>query len=154
NEGPASPGASFARDTDRVPDASRVSPMPVKPGTRAGHDISITVNIDTGGPVLGSVTSALHDVVTTKAGAHATIKLKNDADIPNRDFVLKWRQESREVEPAVFTTSVPQGEFLAVQLTPPPAVNDDEVTALAVPREITFVLDVSGSMKGRPIEKA
>lgn len=148
------PGAAFAPDTDRVPDASKVTPMPAKPGTRAGHDISITVNIDTGGPVLGAVSSPLHEIVTTKAGSRATVKLKGDADIPNRDFVLKWRQESRDVEPAVFTSSGDRGNFFAVQLVPPPAMNDDEIAAIAVPREMVFVLDVSGSMSGRPIEKA
>ncbi len=148
------PGAPSSPDTDRVPDASKITPMPVMPGTRAGHDISITVNIDTGGPALGMVTSELHEVVTSKAGGRATVTLKNNADIPNRDFVLKWRQESREVEPAVFTCAAPQGNFFAVQMTPPPAITDDEVAAIAVPREMVFVLDISGSMKGRPIEKA
>lgn len=46
---PASgPGAAFAPNTDQVPDAARITPMPVRPGTRSGQDISISVKIDTG----------------------------------------------------------------------------------------------------------
>lgn len=148
------PGAPFAADTDRVPDASRVSPMPAKPGTRPGSEISITVNIDTGGPALGAITSRLHEVNTNALASRATVTLSRGADIPNRDFVLTWRQETRQVEPSVFTYTGPQGNFFCVQLLPPPVRSDDEADSVAVPREMTFVLDTSGSMKGRPIETA
>ncbi|HVP73041.1 MAG TPA: VIT domain-containing protein, partial [Phycisphaerales bacterium] len=44
----AGDAAAFAADTNQVPDASRITPMPVRPPTRAGHDISLSVHIDTG----------------------------------------------------------------------------------------------------------
>ena len=48
------PGGGFSPDTDQVPDASKITPMPVKPPTRAGHDISINVVLDTGGVAITS----------------------------------------------------------------------------------------------------
>ena len=44
-------GTGFAPDTGQVPDASRITPMPGPPGTRAGHDIDIAVAIDAGVPI-------------------------------------------------------------------------------------------------------
>src|SRR5215471_11403948 len=44
-------GNGFSPDTDRVPDASRITPKPPPPGMRAGHDISIDVLLDAGVPI-------------------------------------------------------------------------------------------------------
>src|SRR3954470_25078033 len=41
-------GEGFAPDTDKVPDASKITPRVTPQGTRAGHDISLAVNIDAG----------------------------------------------------------------------------------------------------------
>ena len=38
-------------DTDRVPDAARISPPVLKPGVRNGHDISLSVQLDAGVPI-------------------------------------------------------------------------------------------------------
>ncbi|HEY9861701.1 MAG TPA: VIT domain-containing protein [Candidatus Obscuribacterales bacterium] len=38
-------------DTDVVPDASRITPPVLKPGTRSGHNIGVAVEIDAGVPV-------------------------------------------------------------------------------------------------------
>ncbi len=40
---PASQGNGFAPDTNRVPDASRITPNSPPPGMRSGHDISLEV---------------------------------------------------------------------------------------------------------------
>src|SRR6266513_1483053 len=39
-------GDGFAPDTDRVPDASKITPQPVPEGMRVGHDISIDLSLD------------------------------------------------------------------------------------------------------------
>lgn len=159
-------GTGFASNTTQVPDASRITPMPVNPGptdaaglpaTRAGHDISITVNIDTGGPGLVDLKSKLHEVSITYPRVRtdgtpsaATLRLRDEVDIPNRDFVLSWRQTADTITEQVFTHAGPLGNFITVIVNPPQRVTD----AQAVPRELVFVLDTSGSMSGRPIEKA
>ena len=38
-------------DTNRVPDASRISPPVMKPGVRNGHDVSLSVKLDAGVPI-------------------------------------------------------------------------------------------------------
>jgi hypothetical protein len=162
--------------------------MPVRPPLRAGHDVSLTVNIDTGdgGPGIIDVQSDLHEIAGWNGGAHqagdvprkATIALKNQREIPNRDFVLRWRCESDAIQEAVFTHADPKwidrvevpaltdiieqgaapgmtalssgGGFFTIVIAPPARVDDVDV----LPRELIFVLDTSGSMSGQPIEKA
>lgn len=53
-------GAGFAPDTDRVPDASRITPQPPPAGMRAGHDISLEVSLDAGMPI-DSLNSKSHE---------------------------------------------------------------------------------------------
>ncbi|MBN1345225.1 MAG: VWA domain-containing protein [Phycisphaerae bacterium] len=154
----ASPdGTGFARDTNQVPDASRITPMPTKPPTRAGHDISITVNIDTGGPGIDDLQSDLHEIDVTQQRVRAdglprqvTLELASRREIPNRDFILSWRQVADTVTESVFTHAGEHGSFFTLILQPPGRVDD----AQAVPRELVFVLDTSGSMSGFPIDKA
>lgn len=158
---PASPippsGEPFARPTSQVPDADRITPTPTRPPFRSGHDISITVDIDTGGAGLLELTSPLHSTTRQDAArrpdglANRTrVTLSNDTEIPNRDFVLSWKQTRDTISDGVFTTSTRQGDYFAIILNPPERIADEQ----AVPRELVFVLDTSGSMNGTPIEKS
>jgi hypothetical protein len=150
-------GTGFAPDTGQVPDASRITPEPVKPGNRAGHDISIRVTIDTGGPGIVDLASALHEIVEDEREQRddgrprrVSLRMKQDKEIPNRDFVLSWRQTADAINEATFTHTGKHGNFFSLILQPPERVADAE----AVARELVFVLDTSGSMSGFPIDKA
>jgi hypothetical protein len=149
-------GGGFARDTNEVPDASRITPMPVRPPTRAGHDISVSVTIDTGGPALTWVDAPLHEIAGVQdlggdiARDRLTVELAGGREIPNRDFVLRWRQADERIETARFAHTGPDGNFFTLMLQPPARVVPEHVP----PRELIFVLDTSGSMSGFPIEKA
>jgi hypothetical protein len=154
-------GAGFAGDTNQVPDASRITPMPVKPSDRAGHDISVTVTIDSGGPAIRDIVSELHAVTRTRGSdSMETVTLDDKKTIPNRDFILHWKTADTAIEPAFFTHVVQssnanadasvQGGYFALMLEPPARVVPAEIR----PRELIFVLDVSGSMNGFPVEKS
>jgi Mg-chelatase subunit ChlD len=150
-------GTGYSPDTDRVPDASRITPMPVRPGTRSGHDLSIRVTIETGGPAITKLSSALHAIRILEETKRedgrlerVSLELARAREIPNRDFVLSWRIAADAIEEAAFTHPGDEGNFVTIVLAPP-----DRVAARdAVPREIVFVLDTSGSMSGLPIEKS
>ncbi|MCC5830207.1 MAG: VWA domain-containing protein [Phycisphaeraceae bacterium] len=145
------PGHPFAINTDQVPDADRITPMPVKPDQRAGHDISITVHIDTGGPGISSIGSNSHELVGGLADGlpqRVTVRLKNEKEIPNRDFVLKWRLSSDDITEALLMHTGDYGKFeggfFTLILEPPARVREADIR----PRELIFVLDNSGSMLG------
>ena len=141
-------------DTDQVRDASKITPPVAPPGTRAGHDISIDLAIDAGVPIR-NVTSTLHDVDVMHTGAStATVKLRNEAEIPNKDFILKYEVAGTKIEDAVLSQSAPAGSklgpggYFTFILQPPARVAAEDVT----PKELVFVLDTSGSMWGYPLE--
>ena len=143
-------GNGFAPDTDRVPDASRVTPQPVPEGMRAGHDVSIDVTLDAGVPI-DALNSKTHDVTVERPDSRrAIVRLKDQATIPNKDFILRYDVAGKKIEDALLTHSSDNGGFFTLILQPPDRVTAEDVT----PKELVFVLDTSGSMTGFPIEKA
>ena len=143
-------GNGWAYDTNQVPDASKITPVVAKPGTRAGHDISLAVSIDTGVP-LQSLNSKSHEVFTERPAANrALVRLKDQATIPNKDFVLKYDVSGGKIEDAILMHRAERGGFFTLILQPPDKTNVEDIT----PKELVFVLDTSGSMSGFPIEKA
>ena len=131
--------------------------------TRAGHDISVNVTINTGGPAIVSYESELHDVMESTPPGWANrrdrlaLTLRSKHEIPNRDFILSWRHEDDAITDAHFdhhsgekTYGQYSGGFFTLMLQPPGRVDETDVRE----RELIFVLDCSGSMKNFPIEKA
>jgi Ca-activated chloride channel homolog len=144
----------WAPDTDKVPDASRITPnVAAVPGTRAGHDISLELAIDAGVPIQ-ELRSPSHQIdVERTAMGFAKVKLQNEGEIPNKDFVLKYSVAGEQISDAVLSHWVPQGSaddgYFTLILQPPTRVPESDIT----PKELVFVLDTSGSMSGFPIEK-
>jgi Ca-activated chloride channel homolog len=143
-------GGGWAPDSSEVPDASRITPPVTPPGTRAGHDISVEVEIDAGLPIQ-QLTSKSHEVfVDRPAPGKALVRLKSESVIPNKDLVLRYEVAGKKIEDAFLTHYSGKGGFFAMILQPPERVTVEDVT----PKELVFVLDTSGSMSGFPIEKA
>jgi Ca-activated chloride channel family protein len=148
---PMSAGAgSVSPGTTQVPDASKITPPLTPKGTRAGHDISVEVQLDAGVPI-DKLSSNSHEIdVARPNGWSAEVRLKNKDEIPNKDFVLKYTVAGGRIEDAVLTHRTDKGGFFTLILQPPDRVTVEDVT----PKEIIFVLDTSGSMEGFPLEKA
>lgn len=143
-------GNGFAPDTDRVPDASRITPSSPPPAMRSGHDISLDVTLDAG-LILDDVNSKTHDVEIQRTDAHsARLHLREGSTIPNEDFVFRYDVAGRTIQDALLTHRSDKGGYFTLILQPPDRVTAEDVT----PKELVFVLDTSGSMDGYPILKA
>ncbi len=135
---------------DGVDDASRISPASAPDGVRAGHDISLEIDVDAGVPIVG-VNSDSHETEVEQINAQrAVVRLKDRATIPNKDFLLTYRVAGNAINDAVLTHRSERGGFFTLILQPPQRVAAEDV----MPKELVFVLDTSGSMGGFPIEKA
>jgi Ca-activated chloride channel family protein len=144
-------------DTDRVPDASKISPPVLKPGVRNGHEISLAVKLDAGVPIQNLGTTS-HDASIDRQGdRQATIKLSPADSIPNKDFVLRYGVVGKKPEMAVLghtgnysgdSKQLGSGYFM-LMIQP----QEDERLTKSPPREIVFLVDVSGSMSGEPTNK-
>ena len=143
-------GNGFAPDTDRVPDASRITPTAVSPSVRSGHDISLEVVLDAG-LIIDDIDSKTHPIEIQRPDIHsARLRLKESATIPNKDFVLRYDVAGKAIQDALLTHRSEKGGFFTLILQPPERITAEDVT----PKELVFVLDTSGSMGGFPIEKA
>ena len=147
---PGGQPVGFDPHSNRVPDASRISPKPAAAGTRSGHDISLEVTLDAG-LIVDSLDSKTHQVdVERPSPTRVRLKLKEGATIPNKDFILRYDVSGRAIQDALITHRSDKGGFFTLILQPPDRVTAEDVT----PKELVFVLDTSGSMAGFPIEKA
>lgn len=144
-------GGGWAPDTNKVPDASRITPPVTKPGTRSGHDISLSVKIDAGVPIQ-NLRSEQHKVSIDRTGkSTAIVRLENQSEIPNRDFILRYDPAGTQVTDALLThrDDLNGDGYFTLILQPPARPQESDIA----PKEIVFVLDTSGSMSGFPIEK-
>ncbi len=132
----------------RVHDDDRINPPVLRPGERSGHDISLTLELDAGLP-LRSIRTVTHDVrIVNHGSSRRTISLAPHDSIPNRDLVVRWRVAGDETRFAVLAHRDGGSGYFTLTMQPPAAPADEQVT----PREVTFILDKSGSMRGLPIE--
>ncbi|MDG2304934.1 MAG: VIT and VWA domain-containing protein [Candidatus Binatia bacterium] len=145
-------GTGWSPDTDRVTDASRVTPPVAPQGVRAGHDVSLSVELAAGLPI-ADLRSRLHEVdVEEVDGTRRRVRLRNRNEIPNRDFVLEWTVAGEQLASGVLVHR-PEGDvdgYVTFLLVPPERVAPVE----AAPREIVFVVDRSGSQSGKPLAQA
>lgn len=131
-------------------EAARITPKYAPPETRAGHNLSLEVQLDAGVPVQ-SFESKSHEVVSERRSPRsAVVRLKQAEVIPNKDFVLRYNVAGEGVQTGLLTHRDARGGFFTLILQPPKRVAAEDVT----PKELIFVLDTSGSMSGFPIEKA
>jgi Ca-activated chloride channel family protein len=145
-------GTGWAPDTTQVPDASKITPPVTPPNTRAGHDISIDVDVDAGVPI-HNVSSKLHEVTVSNVGKdEAKVTLKDKEAIPNKDFVLSWDVAGDDLKSGYLTYRDAKTEsgYFTLMLLPPKRVTVEKVA----PKEMIFLIDCSGSQRGAPLQKA
>ena len=142
-------GTGWSPDTTTVPDASRITPPVLKPDVRSGHDISLTVRLNAGLPIVG-LNSLSHDVEIINEGAGIrTVSIKEQDSIPNKDFILEYCPAGQTPRAAYLTHYSQAGGYLMLMMQPSLA----EVSTNIEKKEIFFVVDCSGSMSGYPIQK-
>lgn len=133
-----------------VEDADRITPPIVPEGFRTGYDIELSVTLNAGIGIV-DYESLNHEVETDlHFNGTATITLKNEDEIPNRDFVLRWRTASDRIQTGVITHNGGLGGHFMLILQPDADISVDRIT----PKEMFFVVDCSGSMSGQPMEVA
>lgn len=140
-----SQGTGTMPDTDRVDDASRISP----PLERTGRDLSVEVRLETGA-VIEELWSVSHQLQSERTSSSRAVITLDAADrVPNKDFILRWKVSGPETRAAVVSTGGPEGTF-ALMLNPEAQPSNEEV----LPKEMVFVIDTSCSMNGQPLEAA
>lgn len=114
-------------------------------------DYHITVNLCTGVPI-ADLSCKTHEVSVSMDGeSKARITLSNPEDYAgNRDFILKYKLTGDSIQSGLVLTGGESENYFMLTVQPPEHYTPDEIP----PREYIFVLDVSGSMNGYPLDTA
>ncbi len=111
---------------------------------------TITADV-TPGFDLKQIVAAYHDLSISKHRHSYSVSLKQTTTPMDRDFVMTWSPvRSAKPQAAVFKETLDGEDYVMFMMLPP-----NEVSGLvAMPREMIFIIDTSGSMQGQSIIQA
>ena len=118
------------------------------PDDRVSERVTLALALET--PVaLQSVYSDTHPLTLTHhSSTQVAISFEEGAVLDNRDFVLRYDYTPAQASAGAFTHwESGEGGYFALLIEPPKTVPD----SAALPREMVFLLDCSGSMSGAPM---
>lgn len=112
---------------------------------------NISVTLSTGVP-LQELVSPSHKVdASWENESIATVSLADPGEFGgNRDFILNYRLTGKEIQTGLMLYKGETENFFLLMVQPPERVNPTDIP----PREYIFILDVSGSMHGFPLDTA
>ena len=144
-------GTGIAQNTDVVSDADRITPPIADPANGAINPVAMTVELAAGFP-LARLKSASHSIhVDEHPGNRYQVKLSDGLVPAARDFELTWMPDVGAAPGASLLVEEREGRKFALLMVLPPAAESANSRAS---REITYIIDTSGSMEGVSINQA
>lgn len=143
-------GRGVMDDTDQVPDASRISPVRVDKAHPDAAFIEIRGSLDAKFAEAGSLISPSHNIISRLDGETLTVRLSDKDEVPDRDFVLRWKENKPEtITSRAWIQKRENESYALVEIRAPKASAGAES-----PMDFYFLVDRSGSMNGIKWEKA
>ena len=160
------------RATDQVPDGLDISPPMIYAEELArinrlsnhqyANPLNITIDLDPG-LALARLESRYHDIDIqqpatnsgTGTGSNPSrkyeISLTKGTEAMDRDFLLEWQPISSEApQVALFEQQLGENMYHLAMIMPPQVIQN----GATLPREVTLIIDTSGSMQGTSIAAA
>lgn len=138
--------AAGAQDSDRW-----IASPYTHQGKAPAHTLALSGRIAAGMPITGLVSPSHAIRAQWSDSATATFALEpGERQGADRDFILRYRLQGDRVQAGLMLYRGERENFFLLMLQPPKRVE----LARVPPREYVFVVDVSGSMSGFPLETA
>lgn len=120
-------------------------------GQRPTSELHIKARIAAGVPIQELACTSHQIVPQWLSSGVAQVSLDDSDPLQgNKDFVLRYRLAGNQITSGLLLYQGPDENFFLYMAQPPQRVADDEIP----PREYIFVVDVSGSMNGFPLDKS
>jgi Ca-activated chloride channel family protein len=117
-------------------------------GEPPGYTFNIDVDIAAGLPIQDIICTSHKADIQYTGSAFATVRLDpSETYGGNRDFILKYRLAGNTIETGLLLFEGAKENFFLLMLQPPKKVSKSQIP----PREYIFIVDVSGSMHGFPL---
>ncbi len=125
---------------------------PFLPPTVKRNPVSIELNLNAGFEV-ASLASDTHPLAVEPLSGHSFhARLREEMVPADRDFEVSWKPAPGVMPQSSITTEKgPDGTYALVTLFPP---TGSAARSVRIPREVTFVIDTSGSMEGVSMKQA
>ena len=155
--GPRYAGSAFPAPSATTSGQAFPAQLVLHAGTPSPSAFNLTVNLSS--PIdiqeIHSPSHAINTQMDTDSAKRASVQLTNDASrgvnqSNNRDFILDYRLAGNAIQSGVLLQRGDKENFFLAMVQPPKAVPQAAIT----PREYIFVVDISGSMHGFPLNTA
>lgn len=118
-------------------------------GTASPHTFALDADLQSAVPIQAvAVPTHKSARITQVEPAAAHIALPAGDDVGNRDFVLRYSLEGEAIDSGLMIETGAKENYFLFMMQPPARVESSTI----VPREYIFVVDVSGSMNGFPLD--
>lgn len=117
-------------------------------------NLRVEINIYLHSPLaVKNIMSPYHNIQIEKVNEQTHhISLQNTSVLADRDFVMNWQMlQSNEAESALFVEDKGEDKYASLMVLPP---DEQYRESSRINKEVTFVIDVSGSMSGSSIKQA
>jgi Ca-activated chloride channel family protein len=142
-------GQGIVDDTDQVPDASRISPVRMDQEHPDASFIEILGRLDGKFVNADALVSPSHNIISRPEGDDVVIGLSDKGEVPDRDFVLRWKESKPDTLTArAWIQETGEETYALIEIRAPKA------SGPAVPMDFYFLVDQSGSMSGVKWQKA
>ena len=143
----------------RPKSAGGSSSFPATPHLHAGtpSNASFELNVHLSAPLpIGDIASPSHAIeVSGEGGTQVAVALDSNATTRgnphnNRDFILDYRLGGERTATGLMLYAGPEENYFLALVEPPKAIAPAQIN----PRDYIFVVDISGSMHGYPLDTA
>jgi Ca-activated chloride channel family protein len=131
-------------------DAELISPPQVSGlSLEDSHYIDIDIQLNAGLP-LDTIASSSHAIDVQQHGDSHQIRFKNKHELMDHDVLLQWQVAAQAIPKAAVFSEQKSDGFYQMFMINPPVKN----IVSTLPKDVTFIIDTSGSMAGSSLQQA